>query len=79
MKWIFAAWLTIWSIAQVTKSENWISTIGRMPAQRRADRGADDAELRDRGVADPLAAEPLEQAAGDAERAAVDADVLAHA
>ena len=32
MKWIFAAWLTIWSIAWLVKSENWISTIGRMPA-----------------------------------------------
>ena len=33
MKWIFAAWLTIWSIAWLVKSENWISTIGRMPAR----------------------------------------------
>ena len=32
MKWIFAAWLTIWSIAWLVKSENWISTIGRIPA-----------------------------------------------
>ncbi len=32
MKWILAAWLTIWSIAWLVKSENWISTIGRMPA-----------------------------------------------
>ena len=31
MKWIFAAWLTIWSIAQVTKSENCSSTTGRSP------------------------------------------------
>ena len=31
MKWIFAAWLTIWSIAWAVKSENWISTTGRMP------------------------------------------------
>ena len=33
MKWILAAWLTIWSIAWLVKSENWISTIGRMPAR----------------------------------------------
>jgi hypothetical protein len=31
MKRIFAAWLTICSIASVTKSENWISSTGRMP------------------------------------------------
>ena len=56
MKWILAAWLTIWSIAWLVKSENWISTIGRMPASAGADGGADDAELGDRGVPDPLAA-----------------------
>ena len=31
MKWILAAWLTIWSIAWLVKSENWISTTGRIP------------------------------------------------
>ena len=31
MKRIFAAWLTTCSIASVTKSENWISSTGRMP------------------------------------------------
>jgi hypothetical protein len=78
MKWIFAAWLTIWSIAQVTKSENCSSTTGAARTGARRP-GTDDRDLRDRGVAHPLAAEPLEQAGGDAERPAVDADVLAHA
>jgi hypothetical protein len=32
MKWIFAAWLTIWSIAWQVKSLNWISATGRRPA-----------------------------------------------
>ena len=77
MKWILAAWLTIWSIAWQVKSENWISTIGRDADQRSADGGADDAELGDRGVADALLAEAVDEVAGDAERAAVHADVLA--
>ena len=33
MKWILAAWLTIWSMAWQVKSENWISTIGREPTR----------------------------------------------
>ena len=42
-----------------------------------ADGSADDAELGDRGVADALLAEAVVEVAGDAECAAVDADVLA--
>ncbi len=64
MKWIFAAWLTIWSIAWLVKSENWISTIGRMPVSAAPTRRADDAELGDRGVPDPLAAEAVVEVVG---------------
>ena len=31
MKCSLAAWFTTWSMAWQRKSENWISTIGRMP------------------------------------------------
>ena len=54
MKWILAAWLTIWSIAQVTKSENCISTIGRSPHSAAPTAAPTMRELGDRGVADPL-------------------------
>ena len=47
-------------------------------AQRHADRGADDAGLRQRAVDDPVLAEVLLQAVGDPEDAAELADVLAH-
>jgi hypothetical protein len=42
-----------------------------------ADRRADDAGLGQRRVHHPVAAEPLEEALGDAEDAAVESDVLA--
>ncbi len=51
---------------------------GSVAAQRHADRGADDAGLGQRGVDDPVLAEVLLQAVGDAEDAAELADVLAH-
>jgi hypothetical protein len=47
------------------------------PGEGRADGGADDAELGDGGVTDPVAAEAVVEVAADAEGAAVDADVLA--
>ena len=47
-------------------------------AQRHADRGADDAGLRERAVDDAVLAEVLLQAVGDPEDAAELADVLAH-
>ncbi len=47
------------------------------PHHRRADRGADDRRLGQRGVHDPLLAEPREQPVRHLEGAAVDADVLA--
>ena len=59
------------------KSMNCISATGRMPAHRRADRGADDRLLRERRIEDALRAEPLLQPLGRLEGAAVDADVLA--
>ncbi len=51
---------------------------GAVAAQREADRGADDAGLRERGVDDPVLAEVLVEAVGDAEDAAELADVLSH-
>ena len=51
---------------------------GAVAAQGQADRGADDAGLGERGVDDPLLAEVLLQALGDAEDAAELADVLTH-
>ena len=75
---IVAALLTIWSSASRLKLTVMISTIGRMPAMRRADAGADEGRLRQRRVADALRAELLQQALGDGVAAAVAADVLAH-
>jgi hypothetical protein len=51
---------------------------GTVAAQRHADRGADDAGLRQRAVDDTVLAEVLLQAVGDPEDAAELADVLAH-
>ena len=48
------------------------------PAERRADAGADEARLRQRRVAHPVATELLVQALGDGVGAAVVGDVLAH-
>ena len=48
------------------------------PGERGADARADEAGLRERGVADPLGTELLEQPEADGEAAAVHPDVLAH-
>ena len=66
-----AALFRIWSSASRLKLTVMISTIGRMPAQRRADAGADERRLRQRRVAHPLGAELLEQAEAHGEGAAV--------
>src|ERR1051326_5480389 len=47
------------------------------PGQRRAKRGIDDRHLRDRRVDHALRAEAVNEAFGDLEGAAIDADVLA--
>ena len=62
---IFAAWLTTWSIATRRKLRVMISTTGRSPEHRRADARADEALLGDRGVADAVWPELVEQAGGD--------------
>ena len=48
------------------------------PTEGRTDPGADEGELRQRRVADPLRAELSEQPAGDGVRAPVLSDVLPH-
>ena len=78
MKRIFAAWLTICSMASVAKSENWNSKIGRMPVSAAPTATPATAQLGDRRVHHPLGAEALDQVAGHLEGAAIDADVLAH-
>ncbi len=55
-----------------------ISAMGRMPGHGRADGRAADGRLGDRRVEHAPLAEFLEQAAGGAVRAAVEADVLTH-
>ena len=60
------------------KSENCISQTGRMPTTAAPIARADDPRLRERRVHDAVGAELLEEAVGDLERAAEDADVLAH-
>ena len=69
-----AAWLRSWSRQTPTKSRYMSSTTGRMPGHRRADAEAHDRRLRDRRVAHPVA-EPVVQAAGEAEDVAAVADV----
>ena len=69
---------TSWSSARRLKLTVITSTIGRMPAERRTDPGADEPRLRQRGVADPVAAELDVEVPGDAVGAAVVGDVLAH-
>ena len=76
MKCAFAAWLTSWSRASVTKSTNMISTTGPQPGLRRADRDPADRRLADRRVADALGAELLGEPGGRAPRPAL-GDVLA--
>ena len=73
-----AALFTIWSRASRLKLTVMISTIGRMPPSAAPMPGAHERRLRQRGVADPLGPELLEQAQADGEAAAVAADVLAH-
>ena len=56
---------------------NCISTTGSMPIMAAPMARADHGRLADRRVDDPLRAEAVEEAGGDAEGAAVGADVLA--
>ena len=70
----FAAWLSSWSRQTPTKSRYMSSTTGRMPGHRRADAEAHDRRLRDRRVAHAVA-EPVAEAAGEAEDVAAGADV----
>ncbi|OQC33497.1 MAG: hypothetical protein BWX70_00094 [Verrucomicrobia bacterium ADurb.Bin070] len=51
---------------------------GTLPRDRRADRDTGQRLFGDRGVTHALAAEFIDQPARDTERAAVDADILAH-
>ena len=77
---ILAAWLTIGSM--VERHEVDVHDLGDRAGAggRRADRRRRDHLLRDRGVADALRAELLDEALGDAEDAAAapDRHVLAH-
>ena len=66
---IFAAWLTIGSIASVRKSPYISSTTTRVPSLPRR-RDADDRLLGDRRVAHPVRTELVQQAGGHAEHAA---------
>ena len=76
MKCAFAAPLTSWSSASVMKSMNMISSTGRMPGLRRADRDAGDRGLADRRVDHALGAELLGEPGGRGVRPAL-GDVLA--
>ena len=59
------------------KSANCISAIGRMPIMRRANCRTDNCGFRNGRIDDARFAEFLQQAGGDLECAAVDADVFA--
>ena len=78
MKRIFAAWLTICSMASVAKSENWNSRTGLQPASAAPTATPACAEFGDRRVHHPVFAEAVHQIARHLEGAAIDADVLAH-
>ena len=73
-----AALFTTWSRASRLKLIVITSTIGRKPGDGRADAGAHEGRLGQRGVTDPLGPELVEQAHAHREGTAVAADVLAH-
>ena len=78
MKRIFAAWLTICSMASVAKSENWNSKIGRMPASA-APTATPAPPSSEIGVSITRSApKRCDEVARHLEGAAIDADVLAH-
>ncbi len=73
-----ADWLTSESIASPMKSPNMISMIGRSPATAAPNAAPDEGQLGDRRVEHALGAEPLLDAGGDREHAALlGGDVLA--